>query len=339
MTQPVSVRACIEGTGAYLPERVMTNDEVCALAPGCTSEFIEKRLGILERRIAAPDEQTSDLAVKAAVEALDMAQLPADALDGIICSVGTGDVPVPATACFIQDKLGLGGTRAKQPFAFDVKMACAGAIGGTMLARGMVESGMAEHVLVVGTQIISRTTLDWSDRVTAPIFGDGAGAMIVGQSPDPGRGFLASRLHTDGELAGIVGQKVGGTREYYSPEALQDGRAKLYMDGRAVWDCAVRELPAVVREVVAEAGHELADVNFVVPHQANRRLVEHVLDDLGVPHDRAWFNVEKYGNTVAASAFVALDEANRAGKLQPGALVVLMAIGAGMTWGAHLLRW
>jgi 3-oxoacyl-[acyl-carrier-protein] synthase-3 len=317
----------------------MTNEEVCARAPGCSAAFIEARLGIHQRRIAAPDEQTSDLAVKAATHALEMARLPADALDGIICSVGTGDVPVPATACFIQEKLGLAGERAKKPFAFDVKMACAGAVGGTMLARGLVESGMAEHVLVVGTQIISRTTLDWSDRATAPIFGDGAGAMIVGRSPDGARGFLGSRLCSDGELTGIVGQSVGGTREYYTPEALRDGRAKLHMDGRAVWDCAVRELPRVVRAVVEGAGFSLADVDYVVPHQANRRLVERVLDDLGIEHDRAWFNVEKYGNTVAASAFVALDEANRAGRLEPGKLGVLMAIGAGMTWGAHLIRW
>lgn len=315
----------------------MTNDEVCALAPGCTSEFIERKLGVLERRIAAPDEQTSDLAVKAAEQALELSGLPADAIDGIICSVGTGDVPVPATACFIQEKLGLS---ARKPFAFDVKMACAGAVGGTMLARGLVESGMHEHILVVGTQIISRTTLDWTDRRTSPIFGDGAGAVIIGRSPDPERrGFVESRLRTDGSLAEIVGQWVGGTREWYSPEALETGRVKLEMDGRAVWDCAVRELPAVVREVLDAAGESIESVSYVVPHQANRRIVEHVLDDLGVSHEKAWFNVDRYGNTVAASAFIALDEANRAGKLRPGELILVMAIGAGMTWGAHLIRW
>lgn len=336
MTQRGGVRAYIEATGSYLPARIMTNAEVCAGAPGCTEAFIEAKLGVKERRIAAPDEQTSDLAVHAARSALEQAALPADAIDGIICSVGTGDVPVPATACFIQEKLGLAG---RKPFAFDVKMACAGAIGGTMMARGLVESGMVERVLVVGTQIISRTTLDWSDRVTAPIFGDGAGAVLITRSPDDERGFVESRLRTDGSLTGIVGQYVGGTNEWYSAEALEEGRVRLFMDGRAVWDCAVRELPAVVHEVLDAAGAGVEDISFVVPHQANRRIVEFVLDDLGVPHDRAWFNVDRYGNTVAASAFVALDEANRAGKLEPGKLVLMLAIGAGMTWGAHLLRW
>lgn len=330
------MRAAIHGTGSYLPARVVTNAEVCEAAPGCTEAFILEKLGIEERRVAAPDEQTSDLAVAAAREALAQAGLRAEQLDGIICSVGTGDVPVPATACYIQEKLGASGAKG---FAFDVKMACAGAVGGTMMARGLVESGMAEYVLVVGTQIISRTTLDWSDRRTAPIFGDGAGAVIIGRSPDGERGFLQSRLRTDGSLTGIVGQYVGGTREWYSPEAIADGRVKLEMDGRAVWDCAVRELPAVVREVVEASGHTLEDVDYVVPHQANRRLVERVLSDLGLSADKAWFNVDKYANTVAASAFVALDEAHRAGKLEPGALVVIMAIGAGMTWGAHVLRW
>lgn len=330
------MRAFVEGTGSYLPGRVMTNAEVCAGAPGCTEAFIEEKLGIRERRIAGPDEQTSDLAVHAARQALEQAGLHPDELDGIICSVGTGDVPVPATACYIQEKLGCSGSKG---FAFDVKMACAGAVGGTMMARGLVEAGMAEHVLVVGTQIISRTTLDWSDRVTAPVFGDGAGAVVVGRSPDGRRGFLESRLRSDGSLTGIVGQYLGGTREWYSPQALAEGRVKLEMDGRAVWACAVRELPAVVREVVEASGHRLEDVDYVVPHQANRRLVERVLAELGVPQDRAWFNVERYANTVAASAFIALDEAHRAGKLAPGALVVVMAIGAGMTWGAHVLRW
>jgi 3-oxoacyl-[acyl-carrier-protein] synthase-3 len=315
---------------------VVSNAEVAAMAPGCDPAWVEAKLGISERRVAAPDEQTSDMAVKAALRALEMAGMPAEALDGIICSVGTGDVPVPATACFIQEKLGIAGTKG---FAFDIKMACAGAVGGTMLARSLIEAGMAENVLVVGTQIISRTTMDWSDRTIAPIFADGAGAVVMTPSPSSEQGILQSRLRTDGSLTGIVGQYVGGTREWYSPEAVAQGRIKLEMDGRAVWDCAARELPEVVREVVAAGGHRLEDVDFVVAHQANKRLLFHVLEQTGIPLHKTYTNIERYGNTVAASAFVALDESVRAEKFERGDLIVMMAIGAGMIWGAHLIRW
>jgi 3-oxoacyl-[acyl-carrier-protein] synthase-3 len=314
----------------------MTNAEVCARASNCTEDFIVEKLGIHERRIARDDEQTSDLAAHAARRALEMSGIDPLEVDGIICSVGTGDVPVPATACYIQEKLGLSKTKG---FAFDIKMACAGAVGGTMLARGLIESGMARHVLVVGTQIVSRTTLDWSDRVTAPIFGDGAGAVVVSRSPDDRRGFLESRLRTDGSLTGIVGQYVGGTKEWYTPEGLAQGNVKLEMDGRAVWDCAVDVLPKVIDEVVTAGGHRLGDVDFVVAHQANKRLLYHVLENAGVPLSKTYTNIEKYGNTVAASAFIALDECVRLGHVKANDLIVFVAIGAGMTWGAHLIRW
>jgi 3-oxoacyl-[acyl-carrier-protein] synthase III len=329
-------RAFIAGTGSYLPERVMTNAEVCRRAVGCEESFIVEKLGIHERRIAAPDEQTSDLAVHAANRAIEASGIDRNLIDGLICSVGTGDVPVPATACYIQEKLGIAGSKG---FAFDIKMACAGAVGGTMMARGLIESGMAKHVLVVGTQIVSRTTLDWTDRTTAPIFGDGAGAVIVSASPDPSRGFLESRLRSDGGLTGIVGQYVGGTQSWYTPESIANGDVKLVMDGRAVWDCAVDVLPKVIHEVVEAGGYTLDDVDFVVAHQANKRLLYHVLERTGVPLTKTYTNIEKYGNTVAASAFIALDECVRFGHVKPNDLIVFLAIGAGMTWGAHLIRW
>ncbi len=329
-------RAYISGTGAYLPERVMTNAEVCRNAPGCEEGFIVEKLGIHERRIAAPDEQASDLAVHAALRAIEAAQIDRDTIDGIICSVGTGDVPVPATACYIQEKLGIAHT---QCFAFDIKMACAGAVGGTMLARGLIESGMARQILVIGTQIVSRTTLDWRDRTTAPIFGDGAGAVVVAKSPDGHRGFLESRLKTDGSLTGLVGQYIGGTKTWYTPEAITNGSVKLEMKGRAVWDCAVDVLPKVIHEVVEAGGYRLEDVDFVVAHQANKRLLYHILERTGVPLSKTFTNIEKYANTVAASAFITLDESVRLGHVKPNDLIVFLAIGAGMTWGAHLIRW
>ncbi len=312
----------------------MTNEEVCAIAPDSDADWIERKLGIKTRRIAAEDEHTSDMAVAATIQALEAAGIVAEELDGIICSVGAGDVPVPATACYIQEKLGISHTKG---FAFDVKMACAGAVGGTMLARGLVESGMARHILVTGTQLISRTTLNWKDRTTAPIFGDGAGAVVISASPDGERGFIESRLRNDGSLTHIVGQYVGGTREWYSAENAD--RIHVEMDGRAVWDTAVRELPAVLTEVVEAGGYQVSDLDFVISHQANKRLLSTVLDKVGVPLSKTYTNVERYGNTVAASAFIALDEAVRETYIRPGNLVVLMAIGAGMSWGAHLIRW
>lgn len=342
--------AWISGTGSYLPERVVTNAEICERAP-TSEEWIRSRLGVETRRIAAPDQQTSDLAVNAIRRALESASLSPDSLDGIICSVGVGDVPVPATACYIQEKLGI----RNFGFAFDIKMACAGAIGGMMIARAMIESGMSRHICVVGTQVMSRTILDWTDRTTAPIFGDGAGAAIVsaaprsaGEAPSSaapsersrdGSRILVSRLHADGSLTEIVGQYVGGTRQWLTPSLVRDGKIKLEMDGPAVWDCAVRVLPEVIKEVLDEAGVRLEEIDFVVSHQANKRLLIHVLERVGIPPSKTYTNIERYGNTSAASALIALDEASRKGLISRGQLILFMGIGAGMIWGAHLIRW
>jgi 3-oxoacyl-[acyl-carrier-protein] synthase-3 len=326
-------KAWISGTGSYLPERVMTNAEVCLKAP-TNDEWIRQRLGIEERRIAAPDQQTSDLAAEAIKNALEIANLRASELDGIICSVGIGDVPVPATACYIQEKLGI----KNFSFAFDIKMACAGAVGGMSIARGMIESGMSKHIAVVGTQVMSRTILNWSDRTTAPIFGDGAGAAIVSESPNDS-GITVSKLHADGSLTGIVGQYVGGTKEWLTPEAVRDGKVALTMDGPAVWDCATRVLPEVIKEVLDEAKLTVDDLDFVVAHQANKRMLLHILERANIPLTKSYTNIEKYGNTSAASALIALDEVWRKNLIKRGDTVLFMAIGAGMIWGAHLIKW
>ena len=313
----------------------MTNAELCERVPDSDADWILRKLGIETRRIAADDEQASDLGALACAAALESAGLAASEIDGIICAVGTGDVITPATAGFIQTKLGI----ENKCWALDVKMACAGTISGIGMARGMIESGQATHVLVVGTQIITRTSLDWDDRATAPIFGDGAGAVVVSPSPSPERGLLQSAMHTDGSLTGIVGQYGGGTADPLTAELVAGRRHKLVMDGRAVWDCAIREMPAVVREVLDAHGAAVHEVDFVVSHQANKRLLFSVLEELGVPTTKTYTNVERYGNTVAASAMIALDESSRQELIKEGDLIVLLAIGAGMSWGAHLMRW
>ncbi|MFO0726542.1 MAG: ketoacyl-ACP synthase III [Myxococcota bacterium] len=328
------MRARFSGTGSYLPERVVTNEEICRRAP-TTDEWIRTKLGIEERRYAAPDQQTSDLGAIAAKRALERARLTPEDLDGIICAVGAGDVITPATAAYIQHKIGA----PKRSFAFDVKMACAGAIGGVMMARGLIEAGLAKHILIVGTHIISRTGLNPDDKYTAPIFGDGAGAVIVSATEETERGILASRLHTDGSLTHIVGQYSGGTVQPLTPENVRNGDHLLKMDGRAVWDCGVREVPAVIHEALEAAGKTVKDVDFVVSHQANKRLLFEILDRAGLKGCRTYTNVERYGNTVAASALIALDEVARQELVKPGELVLMCAIGAGMTWGAHVFRW
>jgi 3-oxoacyl-[acyl-carrier-protein] synthase-3 len=224
-------------------------------------------------------------------------------------------------------------------FAFDIKMACGGGVGGMSIARGMVESGMARHIAIVGTQVMSRTILDWTDRTTAGIFGDGAGAAIVSHSPDPKSGILVSRMHADGNLTHIVGQYVGGTETWYTPELVRDGKVRIEMDGRAVWDCAVRVLPELIDEVLDEAGLEVDDIDFVISHQGNKRLLLHILEQSKIPLSRTYTNIHKYGNTSSASALIALDESVRLGHIQRGHLVLFLAIGAGMNWGAHLIRW
>ena len=313
----------------------MTNEELCERVPGSDPKWIRDKLGIVARRIAADDEQASDLAAFASDRALTSANVAPDEVDGIICAVGTGDVLSPATAGYIQQKLGI----TNRCFALDVKMACAGTISGIGMARAFIESGQARHIVVVGTQVITRTSLDWDDRRTAPIFGDGAGACVVSPSTDEGRGILQSRMHTDGSLADIVGQFAGGTREPLTVDVVAKKRHTVKMDGRAVWDCAMREMPGVVREVLDAEGVDVCDIDFVVSHQANKRLLHSVLETLGIPTSKTYTNVENYGNTVAASALVCLDEASRTDLIRRGDLIVVLAIGAGMSWGAHLMRW
>ncbi|MBI5493466.1 MAG: ketoacyl-ACP synthase III [Deltaproteobacteria bacterium] len=328
------MRAYISGTGSYLPARVMTNEEVCRRAP-TTDAWIREKLGIETRRIAAPDEQASDMGTAAARQALAAAGLGSNDLDAILCALGTGDVVSPATAGYIQHKLGV----TNQCMAMDIRAACAGGISGIQLGRSLITAGMARHVLVVGTQLGSRTAVDWSDRLTAGIFGDGAGAAVVSATQDATRGILAGRVHTDGSLTGIVGQYAGGSVEPLTAEVLKTGRQFIRMDGKAVWACAERVLPQVVGEVLQEAGLSLSDVDFVVAHQANRRMLLHILGLMGMDATRTHTNVEHYGNTVAASALIALDESVRQGHVRPGKRVVMMAIGAGMTWGALAMRW
>jgi 3-oxoacyl-[acyl-carrier-protein] synthase-3 len=325
-------RTQILGTGAYAPQRVLTNHDLEKLVD-TTDAWITERTGIKERRVAADGEQTSDMAVKAAVRALEMASTKPEDLDAIIVGTISGDMPMPSCAAFVQAKLS-----AKRAFAFDVSAACAGSLYAMSIADQYIRNGNANRVLVIGVELLTRL-VDWEDRASCVLFGDGAGAMVLGPSKDPERGILSTHLHTDGTLAEILCIRGGGSVHPQSEEVLKERLHKVHMNGREVYKVAVRSLEEVMREALTHNGVTTSQVTHVIAHQANLRIVESVMQRLDIPLERCWLNIQKYGNTSSASVPTTLDEANRAGRLKKGDLVAMMAIGAGMAWGSALVRW
>jgi len=325
-------RTAILGTGAYAPDKVLTNADLEKIVE-TSDAWITERTGIKERRIAAPGEVTSDMAVKAAIRALEMARTRADELDLIIVGTISADMPMPSCAVMVQAKLG-----AKKAFAFDLSAACAGSLYGLSIADQYIRTGSARRVLVIGAELLSRLT-DWSDRNSCVLFGDAAGAMVLGPSDDPTRGILGIHLHSDGEAASLLTIAGGGSLHPQSPEVLEKGMSKIAMNGREVYKYAVRALPEAVLEALSAQGLTPADVTHLIGHQANLRIIESVCHRLGLPLEKCWVNIHRYGNTSSASLPTTLDEANRAGRLRQGDVIAMMAIGAGMAWGAGVVRW
>jgi 3-oxoacyl-[acyl-carrier-protein] synthase-3 len=325
-------RTAILGTGAYAPERVLTNADLEKMVE-TSDAWITERTGIKERRIAAPNEQTSDMAVKAAVRALEMARTRAEDLDLIVMGTVSPDMPMPSCAVMVQAKLG-----AKRAFAFDLSAACAGSLYGMSIADQYIRSGSARRVLVIGAELLSRV-VDWTDRNTCVLFGDAAGAMVLGPSEDPDRGILGIHLHSDGDAAGFLTIKGGGSQFPQSPEVLEKKLNKVAMNGREVYKYAVRALPEAVLEALGAQGLAPENVTHLIGHQANLRIIESVCHRLGLPLEKCWVNIHRYGNTSSASLPTTLDEANRAGRLRQGDIIAMMAIGAGMAWGAGVVRW
>lgn len=326
------INAHILGTGAYAPKQVLTNEDLAALVD-TSDAWITARTGIKQRRIAAEGEVTSDMAVIAARHALAMAGTRAEDLDMIIVATISADMPLPSCAVIIQAKLA-----ATRAFAFDVSAACAGSLYGLSIAEQFIKTGQARRVLVIGAELLSRL-VDWSDRNTCVLFGDAAGAMIVGPAPNQACGLLSTHLHSDGKAAGILSIRGGGSQHPQSAEVLARKMDKITMNGREIYKFAVRELPLAILEALNANGLQVSDIDHIVPHQANARIVESVLGRLGIPLEKCWMNLDRYGNTSSASLPISLDEANRAGRLKSGDLVAMMAIGAGMTWGSALMRW
>jgi len=314
----------IAGTGRYLPATVLTNEEL-ARRVDTSDEWIRSRTGIRQRHIAAPEETTSDLALHASRAALAAAGIAPSEVDVIIVATTTPDMVFPSTACILQAKLGVHGGAA-----FDIQAVCSGFIYGLALADRMVGSGMARNALVVGAEIYSRI-LDWNDRGTCVLFGDGAGAVVVVPSAEPG--ILTSHLHADGHYADILcvpGQVRGGAVE---------GVPFVHMDGGAVFKFAVRVLAEVAEEALAATGTTASDIDWVVPHQANIRIMDATMRKLHLPHERLIVTVDLHGNTSAASIPLALDIAVRDGRIATGSRVMLLGVGGGFTWGSVFVKW
>lgn len=321
----------IVGTGAYVPERVLTNHDLARLVD-TSDEWIRQRTGMLERRIAREDEAASDMALEAAKRALDAAGLKATDLDMIIVGTISGDMPMPACAAFLQRKLGV-----SQIPAFDVSAACAGFIYGLSIGDQFIRSGTYKRILVVGVELLSRI-LNWKDRVTCVLFGDGAGAAVLAPAAGDGRGVLSTRLYTDSSLSDSLCIPAGGSREPLTPEALAAQRNKVFMVGSDIFKIAVKNLTAASRAALDQAGLDANGVTWVVPHQANLRIINQVALRLDLPLERFVLNIERYGNTSSASIPLALDEAVRDGRIKQGDTVLMCALGAGISWGSALVR-
>ncbi|MBE2254379.1 MAG: ketoacyl-ACP synthase III [Myxococcus sp.] len=326
------MRAHIIGTGSYVPEKVVTNRDLEKLVE-TTDEWIVERTGIRERRMAAPGENTSDMAVKAAVRALELSNTRADELDLIIVGTVTPDMPMPACAAFVAHKLG-----ATKAFAFDLSAACAGSLFGLSVGAQFIETGRAKRVLVIGVELLTRI-IDWNDRNTCVLFGDAAGAMVLGPSSDDARGLISTHLHTDGAQTGILCIPGGGSKTPVTHEMVDQRLQFVSMNGRDVYKFAVRALSDAVGEAFTANGLTADHVTHVVAHQANVRIIDAVLERVKVPKEKAFLNIDKYGNTSSASLPMTLDEANRAGRLKPNDTILMMAIGAGMSWGSAIVRW
>jgi 3-oxoacyl-[acyl-carrier-protein] synthase-3 len=315
----------IVGTGRYLPAAALTNDDLVRRGVETSDEWVRTRTGIAQRHVAAEGESTSDLALAASREALSAAGLAAADVDLIVVATTTPDMVFPSTACILQDKLG-----ARGGPAFDVQAVCSGFVYALTIADGMLKAGAARNALVVGAEIYSRI-LDWSDRKTCVLFGDGAGAVVLAPSDRPG--LVATRLHADGSHRGMLcvpGQGRNGAVW---------GDPFVHMDGQAVFKFAVRVLTEVADEALAAASMARSSIDWLVPHQANRRIMDATAKRLEVPHERVVVTVDRHANTSAASIPLALDEAVRDGRIRAGQHVMMLGVGGGFTWGSALVRW
>ncbi len=327
-----ATRARILGIGAYSPEKVLTNHDLEKMVD-TSDDWIIERTGISERHIAADDEASSDLATQAGRRAIADAGLEPKDIDLLICASVTGDMPFPATACFVQANLGL-----KNAAALDIAAGCTGFLYGLNLIQGLIRAGSYKRVLLIGGEVLSRT-LDWTDRATCVLLGDSAGAVVLGPAEGSDHGILATRIASDGTKADLLYIPGGGSRNPASHRTVDERMHYFKMNGRETFKHATRNMAAIAKQVLDDSGLGLDDIDLLVPHQANLRIITYIAEQLGVPMEKVYTNVQRYGNTSSASIPLALTEARQNGRLKPGDTVLMVAFGTGLTWGATLLRW
>jgi 3-oxoacyl-[acyl-carrier-protein] synthase-3 len=311
----------------------VTNEELSRTVD-TSDEWIRARTGIRERRIAGPGEETSDMGANAARLALADAKVNASEIDLVVVATMTPDMQMPAAACLIQQKLGVPTTAA----CFDLNAACTGFVYALDTACALLTSGRYQKALVIGAEKLS-TVIDWKDRTTCVLFGDGAGAVVIGRSDKPGLGLLGTRLGSMGESADLLCIPDGGSATPSTADSLTAGGHYMKMKGKEVFKLAVRVMDDAAREILEQQHLRADQISLVIPHQANLRIIEAISQYLELPMDRFFVNVDRYGNTSAASIPLALDEARRAGRIQPGDVTLLVAFGAGLTYGSALIRW
>jgi 3-oxoacyl-[acyl-carrier-protein] synthase-3 len=322
----------IAGTGSYLPEKILTNDDLSKFVE-TSDEWIVTRTGIKERRIAADDESTSHLGSKAATKALEQAGMAAEDLDLIIVATITPDTLTPATACYVQQQLG-----ATKAVAFDISAACSGFLYAMKIAKRMIESGAFENALIIGAEKLS-AFVNWKDRTTCVLFGDGAGAAVLRASREDEGRILSTDIGTDGKQTHLLNIPGGGSACPITINNAGEGLATLAMLGKEVFKHAVTRMKNSANLVIERAGLQPDDIAVVIPHQANLRIIDAIASRLAVPSNRVFINLHKYGNTSAAAIAIALDEANREGKMKRGDKIVMVAFGAGLTWAAAAIEW
>jgi len=323
-------RSAILGTGSELPSKIVTNHDLEKMVE-TSDEWITVRTGIKERRVLEDGKGNADMALQAARRALADARMDAKDLDAIIMGTVTPDYPFPSSACVLEDMLG-----ARNVFSFDVGAACSGFLNALSVADSFISMGKINNALVVGSDALSRL-LNWKDRGTCILFGDAAGAVVLGATEN-GSGVLSTRLRTDGSYVKTLYVPAGGSLKPATAETVRRNEHTITMNGKEVFKIAVRSMEEISRQALADAGVEINQVSLVIPHQANRRIIVALAERLGIPLEQVVVNVDKYGNTSAASIPVALDEARRQGRIKPGDIVLLNAFGGGFTWGAAVVK-
>ncbi len=325
------ISAIIRGTGSSMPEKVVTNFDLEKIID-TSDEWITTRTGIKERHVAEESEYMSTFAIEASKKAMDMANIESGEVDMIICATVTPDMPIPSTACTIQNAL-----KAKKAAAFDLAAGCSGFIFGLSVANQFILTRCYQNILVIGAELLTKY-LDWTDRTTSVIFADGAGAVVVSRGEKP-RGILSSSLHTDGSMVDYIYIPAGGTQYQTSHETVDKRMHYIKMKGNETFKIAVRSLEDVAKEVIEQAGLKSDDIDMFIPHQANRRIIDAVGNRLHLDPSKVYINIDRVGNTSAASIPIALDEAVRQDLVKEGDNLLFAAFGAGLTWAAAVVKW